>query len=138
LVTVQVGESIGATATAYAQAIAEGDLERATYIGELQATLTALAPPPGPTATPLPTTDLTKAAKGDGSYRTGPNIAPGIWQSSGSGSEECWIVINNLDGDLIDIQGNPAGSTIRIPAGDYIVVIGGGSGNLCTWRFLQP
>jgi hypothetical protein len=90
----------------------------------------------GPTATPLPTTDLTKAAKGDGSYRTGPNISPGIWQSSGSGT--CWIQINNLDGDLVDIQGNPPGSTLRIPAGDYIVVIGGGAGDRCTWSYLQP
>jgi hypothetical protein len=80
-----------------------------------------------------------RADKGDGSYMVGTEIAPGIWRSGGGNSDEkCWIQIKKLSGDLMGIAGDLPGGTIRIPAGEYIVYIGGGSGNKCTWSFLKP
>jgi hypothetical protein len=100
---------------------------------------------PSPTATrtssptPKPTVDQTKSDKGDGSYMVGIEIAPGVWRSSGGNpSEECWIQIKSFSGDLAGIAGDLPGGTIRIPGGQYIVYIGGGSGNKCTWSFLMP
>lgn len=93
----------------------------------------------GPTSTPEPTADLTKMDKKDGSYMVGSEIAPGIWRSSGgSASEECWSRVETFSGDLEEISGELPGGTIRIPDGQYIVYIGGGSGNKCTWSFLMP
>ena len=95
--------------------------------------------PSGPTGTPQPTIDRTKSDKTDGFYMVGLEIAPGVWRSSGgSPSEECWRLINNFDGDTEDITGELPGATIRVPNGEYIVLIGGGSGNRCTWSFPQP
>jgi hypothetical protein len=92
-----------------------------------------------PSATPTATVDYTKADKGDGSYMVGSEIAAGIWRSGdGSSSDECWLTIKNLSGDLVNITGELPGATIRIPAGQYIVYIGGGSGNKCTWSYLLP
>ena len=92
-----------------------------------------------PTATPRPTIDQTKADKIDGSYMVGTEIAAGIWRSGGGlPNEKCWIQIKTLSGDLVDIAGDLPGGTIRIPAGNNIVYIGGGSGNKCTWTFLKP
>lgn len=94
---------------------------------------------PEPTKTPKPTPDITKTDKIDGSYMVGKDIAPGIWRSSGGDpTDECWITIKNFSGDLIDIAGDLPGGTIRVPDGQYIVYIGGGSGNLCIWTWLSP
>jgi hypothetical protein len=92
-----------------------------------------------PSTTPRPTVDKTKADKIDGSYMVGSEIAAGIWRSSGGlSNDECWLTIKTFSGDLVDIAGDLPGGTIRIPAGQYIVYIGGGSGNQCTWSFLMP
>jgi len=92
-----------------------------------------------PSATPKPTVDQTKEDKRDGSYMVGTEIAPGIWRSSGgSPSSECALEIKTFSGDLVDITYTLPGATIRIPAGQYIVYIGGGSGNKCIWSFLMP
>jgi len=92
-----------------------------------------------PSLTPSPTIDLTKTDKKDGSFMVGTEITPGIWRSSGGDpKDKCWIQIKTLSGDLVDIAGDLPGGTIRIPTGQYIVYIGGGSGNLCTWTFLTP
>lgn len=94
---------------------------------------------PEPTSTPKPTEDLTKFDKGDGSYMVGSEIAPGIWRSSGgSTSEQCALTIKTFSGDLDNITYELPGASIRIPEGQYIVYIGGGSGNKCTWSFLMP
>jgi hypothetical protein len=69
----------------------------------------------------------------------GTEISPGIWRSKGGSSdEECAFQIDTLSGDLVGISYQLPGGTIRIPAGQYIVYIGGGSGNLCTWSFFSP
>jgi len=102
--------------------------------------------PPGPsptpslTPTPEPTLDRTKTDRRDGSYLVPDEIAPGIWRSSkpSDPGESCWIIVESLGGDLLDISGNLAGDTIRVPSRPAIVLIGGGSGNRCTWSFLQP
>jgi hypothetical protein len=109
----------------------------ATYSGPTETfTLTATL---APSMTPIPTIDQTKADKRDGSYMVGTEIAAGIWRSSGGlPSEECWLTIKTLSGDLKAITGELPGATIRIPASQYIVYIGGGSGNQCTWSFLMP
>ena len=92
-----------------------------------------------PSVTPSPTIDQTKADKRDGSYMVGNEIAPGIWRSKGgSADEECALQIKTFSGDLSDITYSLPGATIRIPSGQYIVYIGGGSGNLCTWSFFSP
>ncbi len=109
----------------------------ATYSGptETPISTSTLAP----SATPRPTVDQTKANKIDGSYMVGTEIGPGIWRSSGgSPSLECALEIKNFNGGLVDITYSLPGATIRIPAGQYIVYIGGGSGNQCTWSFLMP
>jgi len=119
-----------------------------TQIVTITSTPTFLFTPtePGP-PTATPDTKATETAKAlavlrsdkrDGSYMVGTEIAPGIWRSSGGSSdEECWIQIKKLSGDLVGIAGDLPGGTIRIPDGEYIVYIGGGSGNLCTWSFLK-
>ena len=87
----------------------------------------------------MPTVDQTKADKRDGSYMVGTEISAGIWRSSGgNSSDNCWIQIKTLSGDLAGIAGDLPGGTIRIPAGQYLVYIGGGSGNKCTWSYLMP
>ncbi len=109
----------------------------ATYSGptETPAPTATLAP----SATPTATVDFTKSDKRDGSYMVGSEIAAGIWRSSGgSADDECWLTIKTFSGDLVDITGELPGATIRIPAGEYIVYIGGGSGNKCVWSFLKP
>lgn len=109
----------------------------ATYAGP---TLTpTITPTPKPTATLVPTVDQSKTDKMDGSYMVGTEITAGIWRSKGgSADSECWLTIKTLSGDLVDITGELPGATIRIPAGQYIVYIGGGSGNRCTWSLLLP
>lgn len=93
---------------------------------------------PAPSATPEPTLDQTKADKKDGSYMVGTEISDGIWRSSGgSPDDECWLKIETFSGKTEDITGELPGGTIRIPSGEYIVYIGGGSGNKCIWTFLQ-
>ena len=109
----------------------------ATYSGPTETFIPTTTP--APSAIPKSTVDITKADKRDGSYMVGTEITAGIWRSSGgSPSEECWITIKTLSGDLAGIAGDLPGGTIRIPAGQYIVYIGGGSGNKCTWSFLTP
>jgi hypothetical protein len=109
----------------------------ATYSGP-SATPT-ITPTPAPSLTPSPTIDYTKADKRDGSYMVGSEISPGIWRSSGgSPDENCWLSIKDFGGDLVDITGELPGATIRIPNGEYMVYIGGGSGNKCVWSFLKP
>ena len=109
----------------------------ATYSGPTASpTVTAT---PAPSLTRSPTVDSTKADKRDGSYMVGTEISPGIWRSSdGSSDKECALEIKNLSGDLVDITYDLPGATIRIPDGEYIVYIGGGSGNKCVWSFLKP
>jgi hypothetical protein len=109
----------------------------ATYSGPTEtSTPTATL---APTATTIPTVDQTKADKIDGSYMVGTEIAAGIWRSSGgSPNKECALEIKNFSGDLVDITYTLPGATIRIPAGQYMVYIGGGSGNKCIWSFLMP
>jgi hypothetical protein len=92
-----------------------------------------------PSSTPKPTVDKTKTDKTDGSYMVGSEIAPGIWRSrGGDADDECWITVKTYGGDLKAIAGDLPGGTIRIPSGEYIVYIGGGSGNKCTWSFMKP
>lgn len=93
-----------------------------------------------PTWTPEPTRDRSQDARGDGSYLVPDEMAPGIWRSSepSDPGESCWIKIESLGGDMLDISGELAGDTIRVPSRPAIVLIGGGSGNRCTWSFLQP
>jgi len=92
-----------------------------------------------PTNTPAPTVDVTMMEKRDGSYMVGTEIAAGIWRSSGGASDEkCALSIKKFSGDLTDITYSLPGATIRVPSGQFIVYIGGGSGNLCTWTFLMP
>jgi hypothetical protein len=70
----------------------------------------------------------------------GVDIAPGIWRSSGTGSEgsnSCWVDVKDLSGETKDIQGDPPGGTPRIPEGDWIIVFGTLSPS-CTWAFLKP
>jgi hypothetical protein len=94
---------------------------------------------PAPSATPEPTLDQTKADKKDGSYMVETEIAAGIWRSSGGEPDEkCALTIRSFSGDTKDITYDLPGATIRIPLGEYIVYIGGGSGNACTWFYLQP
>ncbi|PKN98360.1 MAG: hypothetical protein CVU42_12575 [Chloroflexi bacterium HGW-Chloroflexi-4] len=109
----------------------------ATYSGPTAtATITNT---PTPTNTPEPTVDTTKTDKRDGSFMVGSEIAPGIWRSSGGVSDkECALVIKSYSGDTKDITYSLPGGTIRIPSGEFIVYIGGGSGNECIWTFLQP
>jgi hypothetical protein len=109
----------------------------ATYSGPTDTpTITATH---SPSPTPKPTIDKTKADKTDGSYMVGSEIAPGIWRSrGGEADEECWITVKTYGGDLKAIAGDLPGGTIRIPSGEYIVYIGGGSGNKCTWSLLKP
>jgi hypothetical protein len=109
----------------------------ATYSGPTATFTQTLTP--APSATPAPTLDQTKADKRDGSYMVGTEIAAGIWRSSGGVTDEnCALTIKSFSGDLADITYNLPGATIRIPSGEYIVYVGGGSGNKCIWSFLQP
>jgi hypothetical protein len=109
----------------------------ATYSGPTDTpTITATS---SPSSTPKPTVDKTKTDKTDGSYLVGSEIAPGIWRShGGDADDECWLTVETYGGDLKAITGELPGGTIRIPAGEYIVYIGGGSGNKCTWSFMKP
>jgi hypothetical protein len=123
--------------TQTALVVVQTKIVTATYSGPTE-TFTPTATL-APSATPKPTVDITKADRGDGSYLVGTEIAAGIWRSSGgSPNDECWLTIKTLSGDLVDITGQLPGATIRILSGQYIVYIGGGSGNMCTWSFLMP
>ncbi len=91
-------------------------------------------------ATPEPTVDVTRLDMTDGSYLVGAEIAPGIWRSISDTDpgEDCWLTIQDFDGDLIGITGELVGATIRVPDREAIVLIGGGTGNQCVWTFFQP
>ena len=86
----------------------------ATYSGPTETpTSTATL---APSTTPTATVDYTKADKGDGSLMAGTEIAAGIWRSSGgSPSDECWLTIKTLSGDLVAITGELPGATIQNP-----------------------
>lgn len=92
---------------------------------------------PTPTPTPLPTNtpnlaltgtaeamgDLV-APKGDGFYLIGVDIAPGKWESTGSGSG-CYWARRNKDQDTIDNHFGLAGGTVTLLATDYEVEFDG-------------
>ncbi|HKZ44636.1 MAG TPA: hypothetical protein VJZ78_06325 [Anaerolineales bacterium] len=50
----------------------------------------------------------------------------------------CALQIQTYSGDLEDITYTLPGVTIRIPDGQFMVYIGGETGNKCTWLFLMP
>ena len=71
--------------------------------------------------------------KGDGFYTVGVEIAPGRWQSAGSGDSCYWARLTGSQ-DLIDNHFGLAGGTVKIGANDYEVVF-----NDCgTWEYLGP
>jgi len=88
-------------------------------------------------AVAAPAAGEAEAPKRTGSFLVGPEIAPGIWRSEGTG-ESCWIQVKDLSGKVVDISGDPPGGTIRIPAGDLIVVIDAILNPDCTWEYLKP
>jgi hypothetical protein len=73
------------------------------------------------------------APRGDGSYLVGLEIAPGIWESTGTGSDCHWA---RLDGSLevIDSHFGAAGGTVTIQQTDYRVEFA----NCGSWRYLGP
>jgi len=97
-----------------------------------------ITPTTRPTWTPNPTIDVTRTDKDSGSYLVGSEIAPGIWRSVVASSDrDCYLEISTLGGRLVNNTFDPLGGTIRIPDGEYLVVIpSGGSG--CIWTFFQP
>lgn len=90
-----------------------------------------------PTRTPIPTPDLTRQPKGEGSYLAGKEMALGVWRSTRITNDfmdgDCYISVEDFGGDIYNNSLSPLGATIRIPAGDYIVLV-----DNCVWEFLQP
>lgn len=96
-----------------------------------------LSPTPSstPTDTPTvtPTTDLLKKSRGNGFYLVGEEIAPGIWDSDGSGTS-CYWEVTNAYGDIINNHFGLAGGTAYVPTSAFQVLFED-CGN---WTWLQP
>ncbi len=85
--------------------------------------------PEPPTATP----DLLKADKDDGFYLVNIDIAPGVWRSTGKGTD-CYWKRSTVTGDIIDNHFGQAGGTIYIAPSDFQVQF-----KECgIWQYLSP
>ena len=87
-----------------------------------------------PTATPTitPTADLLKQPKGDGFYIVGVEIAPGVWDSNGTG-DSCYWEVSTATGDIINNHFGLAGGTAYVPATAFQVRFS----DCGTWTWLQ-
>lgn len=87
-----------------------------------------------PTATPTitPTADLLKQPKGDGFYIVGVEIAPGVWDSNGTGNS-CYWEVSTATGDIINNHFGLAGGTAYVPATAFQVRFS----DCGTWIWLQ-
>ena len=87
-----------------------------------------------PTATPtiIPTADLLKQPKGDGFYIVGVEIAPGVWDSNGTGNS-CYWEVSTATGDIINNHFGLAGGTAYVPATAFQVRFS----DCGTWIWLQ-
>jgi hypothetical protein len=93
-------------------------------------TATATVTPEG---TPRPTVDHLTAQKTDGFYTVGREIAPGLWESLGTG-RECYWARRDSSQDTIDNHYGMAGGTVRILPSDYEVEFDGCG----MWVYLGP
>jgi hypothetical protein len=76
--------------------------------------------PPTATATTTPTLDPLKQSRGDGMYLVGIEIAPGVWDSDGSG-DSCYWEVSTATGDIISNHFGLAGGTAYVPATGFQV-----------------
>ena len=70
--------------------------------------------PPTATATITPTADPLKQSRGDGIYLVGVEIAPGVWDSNGTG-DSCYWEVSTATGDIISNHFGAAGGTAYVP-----------------------
>ena len=88
--------------------------------------------PPTATATTTPTADPLKRSRGDGIYLVGIEIAPGVWDSNGTG-DSCYWEVTTATGDIINNHFGLAGGTAYISATAFQVMF-----ERCgTWTWLQ-
>ncbi len=103
-----------------------------------------ITPTPTKTGTPTKKTNATQTAqavalakmrsdKGDGFYRVNVDIAPGVWQSTGTG-DGCYWARTTKTGNIIDNHLGAAGGTAYIAPTDFQVEF-----TKCgKWVFLSP
>ncbi|NLE83881.1 MAG: hypothetical protein GX603_05140 [Chloroflexi bacterium] len=85
------------------------------------------------TATQTATSDPLKAPRGNGFYLVGTEIAPGVWDSDGSG-DRCYWEVSNAQGDIISNHFGLAGGTAYVPSSAFQVLFE----DCGTWTWLQP
>lgn len=85
------------------------------------------------TATQTATSDPLKAPRGNGFYLVGSEIAPGVWDSDGSG-DRCYWEVSNAQGDIISNHFGQAGGTAYVPSSAFQVWFD----DCGTWTWLQP
>ena len=88
--------------------------------------------PPTATATLTPTADPLKQSRGDGIYLVGVEIAPGVWDSNGTG-DSCYWEVSTASGDIINNHFGLAGGTAYIPPTAFQVMFQ----DCGTWTWLQ-
>ncbi len=85
------------------------------------------------TNTPTATIDPLKQLKGPGFYLVNVDIAPGVWRSTGTGSE-CYWEVTTKTGDIIANHFGQSGGTAYIPPDAFQVNF-----QKCgTWEYLSP
>lgn len=73
------------------------------------------------------------AARGDGFYTVGDEIAPGAWRSTGTG-DGCYWERLDADQDILDNHFGDAGGTVTIRSSDYEVHFD----DCGAWEYLGP
>lgn len=84
-----------------------------------------------PTLTSTP--DPLKAPRGNGFYLVGSEIAPGVWDSDGTG-DGCYWKVTNAEGKILDNHYGLAGGTAYVPSTAFQVLFE----DCGTWTWLQP
>jgi hypothetical protein len=71
----------------------------------------------GPGTWPAPDPNDPMSPKGDGIYRLGENMAPGLWYSDGSADNCYWQISPIGSSDIIDNHFGSAGGSVTLQAG---------------------
>lgn len=89
--------------------------------------------PPTATTTTTPTLDPLKAPRGNGFYLIGSEIAPGVWDSDGTG-DRCYWKVTNAEGKTLSNHYGLAGGIAYVPSTAFQVLFE----DCGTWTWLQP
>ena len=85
------------------------------------------------TSTLTPTLDPLKTPRGNGFYLIGVEIAPGVWDSDGTG-DGCYWKVTNAEGKTLDNHYGLAGGAAYLPSTAFQVLFE----DCGTWTWLQP